>query len=183
MDRGDLVPDEVIVGVIAERIDSGEAADGFILDGFPRTTPQAEALDAKLDRAGPRRDRGAPDRRPRRRGRAAARRPAHLRRERPRLPRRVRPAREEGVCDIDGCRADRPRRRQARGDPQPARAPTTRRPSRWSPTTTSAASCAGSTARQPPDEVGERDPRDPGDAAAWRRTRPSSARASRCTAA
>jgi len=48
MDRGDLVPDEVIVGVIAERIDSAEALDGFILDGFPRTTPQAEALDAKL---------------------------------------------------------------------------------------------------------------------------------------
>jgi adenylate kinase len=49
MDRGDLVPDEVIVGVIVERIDSDEARDGFILDGFPRTTPQAEALDAKLD--------------------------------------------------------------------------------------------------------------------------------------
>jgi adenylate kinase len=48
MDRGDLVPDEVIVGVIAERIDSSEALDGFILDGFPRTTPQAEALDEKL---------------------------------------------------------------------------------------------------------------------------------------
>jgi adenylate kinase len=48
MDSGDLVPDEVIVGVIAERIDSAEARDGFILDGFPRTTPQAEALDAKL---------------------------------------------------------------------------------------------------------------------------------------
>src|SRR6201999_882077 len=48
MDRGDLVPDEVIVGVIAERIDSEEARGGFILDGFPRTTPQAEALDAKL---------------------------------------------------------------------------------------------------------------------------------------
>src|SRR4051794_23994054 len=52
MDRGDLVPDEVIVGVIAERIDSTEALDGFILDGFPRTTPQAEALDAKLDELG-----------------------------------------------------------------------------------------------------------------------------------
>ena len=48
MDRGDLVPDEVIVGAIAERIDSAEAADGFILDGFPRTVPQAEALAAKL---------------------------------------------------------------------------------------------------------------------------------------
>ena len=48
MDRGDLVPDEVIVGVIAERIDSPEAVDGFILDGFPRTEPQAEALAARL---------------------------------------------------------------------------------------------------------------------------------------
>jgi adenylate kinase len=52
MDAGDLVPDEVIVGVIAERIDSVEALDGFILDGFPRTTPQAEALDAKLNELG-----------------------------------------------------------------------------------------------------------------------------------
>ncbi len=52
MDAGDLVPDEVIVGVIAERIDSEEAADGFILDGFPRTVPQAEALDAKLAELG-----------------------------------------------------------------------------------------------------------------------------------
>ncbi len=52
MDRGDLVPDGVIVGVIAERIDSSEALDGFILDGFPRTTPQAEALDAKLGELG-----------------------------------------------------------------------------------------------------------------------------------
>jgi adenylate kinase len=52
MDRGDLVPDEVIVGVIVERIDSVEALDGFILDGFPRTMPQAEALDAKLGELG-----------------------------------------------------------------------------------------------------------------------------------
>lgn len=52
MDRGDLVPDEVIIGVIAERLDSREAEDGFILDGFPRTVPQAEALDAKLNELG-----------------------------------------------------------------------------------------------------------------------------------
>jgi adenylate kinase len=52
MDRGDLVPDEVIVGAIGERIDSPEAADGFILDGFPRTVPQAEALAAKLSELG-----------------------------------------------------------------------------------------------------------------------------------
>lgn len=54
MDRGDLVPDEVIIGVIAERIDSHEAQDGFILDGFPRTVGQAEALGAKLDELGAR---------------------------------------------------------------------------------------------------------------------------------
>jgi adenylate kinase len=52
MDRGDLVPDELIVGIIVERIDSEEARQGFILDGFPRTTPQAEALDAKLGELG-----------------------------------------------------------------------------------------------------------------------------------
>jgi adenylate kinase len=52
MDRGDLVPDEVIVGMIGERIDSEQAADGFILDGFPRTAPQAEALSAKLNELG-----------------------------------------------------------------------------------------------------------------------------------
>ena len=52
MERGDLVPDDVIVGVIAERIDEKEAEDGFILDGFPRTVPQAEALDEKLTELG-----------------------------------------------------------------------------------------------------------------------------------
>jgi adenylate kinase len=52
MDRGDLVPDKVIVGMIGQRIDSAEAADGFILDGFPRTAPQAEALAAKLEELG-----------------------------------------------------------------------------------------------------------------------------------
>ncbi len=48
MDSGDLVPDEVIIGIIVERVEDSEAADGFILDGFPRTTGQAEALDAEL---------------------------------------------------------------------------------------------------------------------------------------
>jgi adenylate kinase len=52
MDRGDLVPDEVMVGLIAERVASAEAADGFILDGFPRTMAQAEALDGKLSGLG-----------------------------------------------------------------------------------------------------------------------------------
>jgi len=49
MDRGDLVPDEVIIGVIGERVESPEAADGFILDGFPRTVGQAEALGEEMD--------------------------------------------------------------------------------------------------------------------------------------
>src|SRR5262245_52503589 len=52
MDRGDLVPDDVIIGVIGERLQDEEAADGFILDGFPRTDPQAEALDEKLRELG-----------------------------------------------------------------------------------------------------------------------------------
>jgi len=52
MERGDFVPDDVIVGVIAERIGQKEAEDGFILDGFPRTEPQAEALGAKLQELG-----------------------------------------------------------------------------------------------------------------------------------
>jgi adenylate kinase len=52
MDRGDLVPDEVMVDLIADRVASSEAADGFILDGFPRTTRQAEALDAKMKELG-----------------------------------------------------------------------------------------------------------------------------------
>jgi len=49
MDRGDLVPDTVMVGLIAEPVSRSEAADGFILDGFPRTTAQAEALDTKME--------------------------------------------------------------------------------------------------------------------------------------
>jgi len=52
MDRGDLVPDEVIIGVIAERVESDEAADGFILDGFPRTVGQAEALGDEMETLG-----------------------------------------------------------------------------------------------------------------------------------
>ncbi len=52
MDRGDLVPDEVITGVIAERIDSPEARDGFLVDGFPRTVGQAEELGNALEGMG-----------------------------------------------------------------------------------------------------------------------------------
>ena len=52
MDAGDLVPDELINDVIAERFDSGDADDGFLLDGFPRTIGQAEMLDATLTSRG-----------------------------------------------------------------------------------------------------------------------------------
>jgi len=54
MDRGDLVPDDVIVGVIADRLASHEAEDGFILDGFPRTVGQADALGARMKELGKR---------------------------------------------------------------------------------------------------------------------------------
>ena len=48
MARGELVPDELVVSIISERIDAPDCKGGFILDGFPRTTAQAEALDAML---------------------------------------------------------------------------------------------------------------------------------------
>lgn len=48
MARGDLVPDEVVVGIVAERIAQPDCAKGFVLDGFPRTIAQAEALERLL---------------------------------------------------------------------------------------------------------------------------------------
>ena len=46
MDDGKLVPDEVVIGIVKERLSEDDCKKGFILDGFPRTIPQAEALDA-----------------------------------------------------------------------------------------------------------------------------------------
>src|SRR4051812_24300307 len=52
MARGALVPDDVVVAIIAERMDAADARQGFVLDGFPRTVAQAEALDRLLARKG-----------------------------------------------------------------------------------------------------------------------------------
>lgn len=49
MDAGDLVPDSVVIGIVKDRLQEADTAKGFLMDGFPRTIPQAEALDAALD--------------------------------------------------------------------------------------------------------------------------------------
>jgi adenylate kinase len=57
MERGQLVPDDLVIGLIAERIDAEARGNGFILDGFPRTIAQAEALDRLLTERGKKVDR------------------------------------------------------------------------------------------------------------------------------
>ena len=52
MDRGDLVPDEVVIAMISSKLDNNSNSNGFIFDGFPRTSAQAEALDNLLDEKG-----------------------------------------------------------------------------------------------------------------------------------
>ena len=52
MDAGDLVPDDVIIGLVTERLQDPDTEKGFILDGFPRTSAQAVALDAELSKLG-----------------------------------------------------------------------------------------------------------------------------------
>lgn len=52
MDKGTLVPDEIVVGIVKERLSKPDAADGVLLDGFPRTVEQAEALDEVLRELG-----------------------------------------------------------------------------------------------------------------------------------
>lgn len=52
MDKGQLVPDSVVIGIVEERIQEPDCRNGYMLDGFPRTVPQAEALDQKLGQLG-----------------------------------------------------------------------------------------------------------------------------------
>lgn len=52
MDRGDLVPDKVVIGLVEEKTNAAECAKGFILDGFPRTVPQADTLTGMLAKKG-----------------------------------------------------------------------------------------------------------------------------------
>ena len=52
MESGGLVPDEIVIAIIADRLDDADTRNGFVLDGFPRTVGQAEALDAMLDDKG-----------------------------------------------------------------------------------------------------------------------------------
>jgi len=104
MDAGELVPDELICAVIEDRLDSGEADDGFLLDGFPRTIGQAEMLEQALDKRG----RGltavllidAPDEEVVRRlsGRRTCVKNGHV------YHVEFDPPKNEGVCDQDGSR-------------------------------------------------------------------------------
>jgi adenylate kinase len=102
MDKGDLVPDDLICKVIMERVDSPDAEDGFLLDGFPRTGGQAETLESALEK----RDRAltaallidAPDEEVIRRlsGRRICKKNGHV------YHLEFDPPKNEGVCDQDG---------------------------------------------------------------------------------
>jgi adenylate kinase len=102
MDRGDLVPDELIIAMIGERVQSEEASDGFILDGFPRTVPQAEALDEEMEDLERRITAvlliGVPDEEVVRRlgGRRTCEQGGHV------YHVEFNPPEKEGVCDVDG---------------------------------------------------------------------------------
>jgi adenylate kinase len=104
MERGDLVPDDVMSRVIMERIDSSEAEDGFLLDGFPRTVRQSEALERALDERGRRLTAAllieAPDNEVIRRlsGRRICVKNGHV------YHVESDPPKNEGVCDQDGSR-------------------------------------------------------------------------------
>jgi adenylate kinase len=102
MDRGDLIPDELMSQAIKKRVDSREAADGFVLDGFPRTRGQADVLDDMLDDLGRRLEAAllidTPDEEAIRRlsGRRICEENGHL------YHVEFDPPKEDGKCDRDG---------------------------------------------------------------------------------
>jgi adenylate kinase len=104
MDAGELVPDELVIDLIVDRIGDDDARDGFILDGFPRTRPQADALGAAFDKLGRRitavllvdvPDEVLVSRISGRRVSVKTGRPYHVESD---------PPKHEGRCDIDGSR-------------------------------------------------------------------------------
>jgi len=105
IEAGDLVPDEVIIGMITRRISDGEAADGFLLDGFPRNEEQARALEEALEGLDRRLSAAllidVPDAEVVRRlsgRRVCVKNPAHI------YHVELDPPKHEGVCDQDGSR-------------------------------------------------------------------------------
>ena len=106
VEAGDLVPDDLISAVIEERLDSGEADDGFLLDGFPRTIGQAEMLEEALEKRGRRLTAAllieAPDEEVVRRlsGRRQCVKNGHV------YHVEFDPPKNEGVCDQDGSRLE-----------------------------------------------------------------------------
>lgn len=102
MDKGELVPDEVLIGIISDRVKGEEAADGFILDGFPRTVPQAEALDEGIEGLGRKMTAAILIEVPeevivnRLGGRRTCEQGGHV------FHVDLNPPKEEGVCDVDG---------------------------------------------------------------------------------
>jgi adenylate kinase len=105
MDKGELVPDEVIIGMITQRMQEADAREGFLLDGFPRNESQADALDAALREHG-RRLSGVlmievPDDEVVRRltgRRVCVKNPSHI------YHIELDPPKHDGVCDQDGSR-------------------------------------------------------------------------------
>jgi adenylate kinase len=105
IEAGDLVPDDVIIGMITRRISDGEAADGFLLDGFPRNEEQAHALEQALERLDRRLSAAllidVPDAEVVRRlsgRRVCVKNPTHI------YHLELDPPKHEGVCDQDGSR-------------------------------------------------------------------------------
>jgi adenylate kinase len=105
MDAGDLVPDEVIIGMILERVEQGDARDGFLLDGFPRNEQQADALNEALAQTDRRLNAAllieVPNDEIVRRlagRRMCVKNPAHI------YHVELDPPKHEGICDQDGAR-------------------------------------------------------------------------------